>query len=136
MHTDASELGFGAVLYQTDGEGIKRVIEYASPKLSQSERKYPAYKLEFLVLKWVVTDQSHKYPYGRTFNVYTDNNPLTYVLTSAKLDATGQQWIASLAYYTFQFFYQSGKTNVEADTLSHIKHENYKKITPEVIKAI
>ena len=60
MHTDASELGLGAVLYQTDGEGIKRVITYASHTLSQSERKYPVYKLEFLVLKWAVTDQFYK----------------------------------------------------------------------------
>ena len=29
--------------------------------------------------------------------VYTDNNPLTFILTTAKLDATGQRWVASLA---------------------------------------
>ena len=41
---------------------------------------------------------------------YTDNNPLTYVLTSAKLDATGHQvWVASLANYNFALSYQSGK---------------------------
>ena len=68
--------------------------------------------------------------------MYTDNNPLAYVLTSAKLDATSQRWIASLAYYTFQLFYKSGKTNVEADTFKPQKHENYTKITTEVAEAI
>ena len=136
VRTDASELGLGAVLYQTDHASIKRVIAYASRTLSQSERKYPAHKLEFLVLKWAVMDQFNEYLCGGTFDVYTDNNPLTYVLTSAKLDATGQCWVASLANYTFQLFYKTGKTNVEADALSRIRHEDYTQIIPEVVKAI
>ena len=52
--------------------------------------------------------------------MYTDNNPLTYVLTSAKLDATGQRWIAALANYNFSLHYKSGKMNIEADALSRI----------------
>ena len=53
-----------------------------------------------------------------------DNNPLTYILTTAKLDATGQRWVASLANYNFKIFYSSGKLNVEADALSRIPWEN------------
>ena len=71
-----------------------------------------------------------------TFDVYTDNNPLTYVFTSAKLDAMGQRWIANLANYTFQLYYKSGKANGEADALSRIRHENYTQVMPEVVKAI
>ena len=56
--------------------------------------------------------------------MYTDNNPLTYILATAKLDATGQRWVASLANYNFKIFYKSGKFNVEADALSHIPWEN------------
>ena len=104
--------------------------------MSQSEKRYPAHKLEFLALKWAVTDQFHEYLYGGTFDVYTDNNPLTYVLTSAKLDATGQRWIAKLANYTFQLYYRSGKTNIEVDALSRIDHDDYLHISPEVVKAI
>ena len=52
--------------------------------------------------------------------MYTDNNPLTYILTTAKLDATGQRWVASLANCNFKIFYKSGKLNVEADALPHI----------------
>ena len=52
--------------------------------------------------------------------MYTDNNPLTYILTSAKLDAVGQDWEAALANYNFKLYYKTGKLNVEADALSQI----------------
>ena len=52
--------------------------------------------------------------------MYTDNNPLTYILTTAKLDATGQRWVAVLALYNFKIYYHSGKLNVNADALSRI----------------
>ena len=56
--------------------------------MSKSESHYPAHKLEFLALKWAVCEKFHEYLYGSNmFEVYTDNNPLTYVLSSAKLDA-------------------------------------------------
>ena len=88
LHTDASVLGLGAVLYQVQG-GVEKVISYDSRSLTKSETKYPVHKLEFLCLKWAITELFHKYLYGNTFDVYMDNNPLTYVLTTAKLDAMG-----------------------------------------------
>ena len=45
-------------------------------------------------------------------------------MTTAKLDATGQRSVASLANYNFKIFYRSGKLNVEADALSRIPWEN------------
>ena len=84
------------------------------------ESKYPVHKLKFLCLKWAITDQFHEYLYGNTFDVYTDNNPLTYVLSTAKLDAMGHRWITGLANYNFHIHYKSGKSNVEADDLSRI----------------
>ena len=106
LNTDASEKGLGAVLYQQQSDGTNRVIAYASRTLSKTEKNYDAHKLEFLALKWSVTERFHENLYGGHFDVYTDNNPLTYILTSAKLDATGQRWIAGLANYNFRIFYR------------------------------
>ena len=54
-------------------------------------------KLEFLALKWAVTQQFRDYLYYLPeFVVYNDNNPLTYVLTSAKLNPTGLWWVGEL----------------------------------------
>ncbi|KAL5007068.1 hypothetical protein ScPMuIL_015874, partial [Solemya velum] len=117
LTTDASTDGLGSVLYQ-EQDGKERVIAYASRGLRPSERNYPAHKLEFLCLKWAVTDKFHDYLYGNTFEVRTDNNPLTYVTKSAKLDATGHRWLASLSSYNFKLIYRSGKSNSDADGLS------------------
>ena len=108
LNTDASEKSLGAVLYQQQDDGTFRVIAYASRTLSKS------------LTKWSVTQRFHEYLYRGTFEVYTDNNPLTYVLTSVKLDAIGQRWIASLTNCDFKIFYQSGHLNVDADSLSRI----------------
>ena len=136
LHKDVSELGLGGVLYQKDDQGNQRVIAYASQSLTQTERNYPAHKLEFLALKWVVMDRFHEYLYGGKFDMYTDNNPLTYILTSAKLDACGQRWVASLASYDFGLFYKTGKTNVDADALSRIPRRGYHEVESPVVKVL
>ena len=121
LHTDASTCGLGAALYQYQADGKQRVVAFASLGLNKSERNYPAHKLEFLALKWAITDKFHDYLYGNHFEVSTDNNPLTYILTTAKLDATGQRWVAQLSNYNFSIQYKPGKNNTDADSLSRIK---------------
>ena len=120
LHTVACGMGLGAVLYQTREDGTKAVIAYASRSLSKAQSHYPAHKLEFLALKWAVVKKFHKYFYGLTFNVHTDNNLLTYVLTTAKQDANSHCWVASLANYNFRLHYRDGKANIDADVWSRV----------------
>ena len=120
LHTDASQEGLGAVLYQ-EQDGKLRVLGYASRTLTPSEKNYHMHagKLEFLALKWAVTEKFRDYLYYSTFfTVYTDNNPLTYILSSAKLSAAGHRWVAELADFNFNIKYRPGKCNVDADVLS------------------
>ena len=100
LHRDASENGLGVVLYQKHDDGTDHIIAYASHTLSCH-----AHKLEFLALKWSVTERFHEYLHDGHFEVYTDNNPLTYILTTA----TGHRWVASLANYKFKNFLQEWK---------------------------
>ena len=120
LHTDAYGSGLGGVLYQTHEDGTDAVIAYASRSLSKAESHYPIHKLEFLALKWTVVKKFHEYLYGLIFDIYTDNNPLTYVLTTAKLDAASHCWVVSLANYNFQLHYQVRKANIDADALSRV----------------
>ena len=89
-----------------------------------------------MALKLAVTDRFHEYLYGGKFDVFTDNNPLTYILTSAKLDACGQRWVASLTNYDFRLFYKTGKSNVKADALSRIPADSYYELESPVVKTI
>ena len=122
VHTDASNEGLGAVLYQ-ELKGKMRVIAYGSRTLTPAERNYHLHsgKLEFLALKWAVTEKFCDYLfYSPFFTVYTDNNPLTYVLSSARLNATGHRWVAELADFHFTIKYRPGRNNADADTLSRM----------------
>ena len=122
LHTDASTTGLGAALYQ-EQDGQMRVIAFASRGLTRSEAKYPAHKLEFLALKWAVTTKFNDYLYGTDFTVITDSNPLTYILSSAKLDATSYRWLSSLSTFTFKIQYRAGSRNQDADGLSRRPQE-------------
>ena len=140
LHIDASTNGLGAVLCQQQN-GKQRVISYASRTLGKTEKNYPTMKLEFLGLKWAITEKFTDYLYGQQFTVVTDNNPLTYALTSAKLDATGHRWISALAAYNFDIIYKPGKQNIDADALSRYpkgKQDKQEKetISRESIQAI
>ena len=79
-----------------------------------------AHKLEFFSLKWAITEKVYDYLYGTRFEAATDNNPLTYILTSAKLDATGQRWFAALSSYNFDLTYWCGMKIAAADEMSRL----------------
>lgn len=108
LHADASTTGLGAALYQLE-DGESRVVAYASRGLSFSEARYPAHKLEFLTLKWAITEKFYDYSYGNTFTVVPGNNPLRYTLTTSKLDATSYRWLAALSTLSFDIQYCAGK---------------------------
>ena len=125
LEMDASGKGLEAVLSQKQSDGRYQPIAYASRIMNETEQRYHSNKQEFLALKWAVTKQFHGHlsPYGKNrneFMVHTDNNPLTYIFSTANLDAAGQRWVAHLASYNFALEYQKGKDNTVADFLSHM----------------
>ena len=135
LHTDASKDGLGAILYQVQ-DGKMRVIGYASRTLSPEERGYHLHsgKLEFLALKWSVCDHFCDYLYyAPHFTVFTHNNPLTYILTTAKLNATGHRWVAELADFDFSIKYRPGKIHKDVDTMSclPLKVDDYTEQIPQ-----
>ena len=90
LHTDASGDGLGAVLYHIQ-DGQKSVIAYASGSLFKSKRDYPVHKLEFLALKWAITDKFHEYLYGPRISGLHRQQPSNLCPDHCKLDATGHR---------------------------------------------
>ena len=126
INCDASNQGLGAVLYQKQ-DGIDRVIGYASRTMADAEKNYHWHsgKLESWALKWAVTERFADYlRYGPPFTIYTDNNPLTYVLTTAKLNAVGQRWVNDLADFNFIIKYRPGKENISLPFLHRFSFED------------
>ena len=122
---DASGKSLGAVLSQKQEDGWYHPIAYASHVMNKTKQRYHSNKQEFLALTWVVTEQFHEYlsPYGKNRNEFVvrmDNNPLTYIFSSANLDAAGQHWVARLTSYNFSLEYQKGKDNTVANFLSQM----------------
>ncbi|KAG1952465.1 interleukin-1 receptor accessory protein-like 1-A [Pimephales promelas] len=119
LEVDASHGGLGAVLSQ-EQDGKVRPIAYASRGLRPTERNmvnYSSMRLEFVALKWAMTEKFREYLLGHKCVVFTDNNPLSH-LSSAKLGATEQRWAAQLASFDFEVKYRSGRSNKNADALS------------------
>lgn len=52
----------------------------------------------------------------------TDNNPLRYILITAKQDTTSYRWLAALSTYSFDIKYRAGKQNQDSDGLSRRPH--------------
>ena len=106
------------VLSQKQMDGQYHLVAFDSRALMPHEKNYHLTKLEFLAFKWAVMEHFKEYLPYQPFLVKTDNNPLTYVKMTSKLDATGHQWVGALAMFNFQLEYHKGCDNTVADILS------------------
>ena len=132
LETDASSDGLGAVLSQKKEDSKWHPMAFGSRELRGGEAKYHSSKLEFLALKWAVTEQFHEYLQYRPFKVRTDNNPLTYILKTPNLDALRHRWVAALAGYEMTIEYLKGADNKVADALSRVTT----RLDPDTVKAL
>ena len=89
LKTDTSKEGLGAVLSQKQADRQYHSVSYGSWTLTAHEKNYHSTKLEFLALKWAITEHFKEYLLYQPFLVRTDNYPLTYIMRTPNLDATG-----------------------------------------------
>ena len=82
LKTDVSKEGLGVVLSQKQADGHYHLVAYGSQALTAHEKNYHSTKLEFLALKWAITEHFKEYLLYQPFLVKTDNNPLTYIITT------------------------------------------------------
>ena len=120
LETDASKEGLEAMLFQKQGDGCYHPVTFGSHSLTPSEKNYHSSKLEFLALKWSITEHFKEYLAYLPFMVRMDNNPLTYILTMPNLDATGHRRVGTLASFQFELEYQKGADNGATDALSQV----------------
>ena len=134
LEMDASKEGLGAVLSQKQSDGQYHPIAFGSHSLTPAEKNYHSSKLEFLALKWSVTEHFKEYLAYAPFVVWTDNNPLTYVLTTPNLDSMGHRWVGALASFQFELEYQKGADNGAADVLSWVPINHSRQTVQSLLK--
>ena len=120
LKTDTSKEGLGVVLSQKQADGCYHPVIYGSWALTTHEKNYHSTKLKFLALKWAIMEHFNEYLLYQPFLVRTDNNPLTYIITTPNLDATGHWWVGALVKFNFWLEYQKEQDNTVADVLSQI----------------
>ena len=69
LETDASKYGLGTILQQVQEDGRYHPVAYASCALCGSKANYHSSKLEFLALKWAVTQQFKEYLMYQPFTI-------------------------------------------------------------------
>ncbi|CAN6452104.1 unnamed protein product [Victoria cruziana] len=112
VYSDASGIGYGAVLMQKD-----KVIAYASRQLKSHEKNYPTHDLELGAVVFALKIWRH-YLYGVEFEVFSDHKSLKYLFSQKELNLRQRRWLEYLKDYDFQIKYHPGKANVVADALS------------------
>ena len=87
-------------------------------------------------MKWSVTEHFKEYLTYLPFMVQTDNNLLTYVLTTPNLDATGHRWVGALASFQFELEYQKGADNGDVDALSWVPISHSQQIIQSLLEGV
>lgn len=124
LHTDASAVGFGAMLVQFNGDK-RHVVAYYSKKTTPEQSRLHSYELETLS---VVMSLRHFriYLLGIEFTVFTDCNALRTTLTKRDLIPRVARWWLEVQEFNFSVKYRPGHKMSHVDALSR------NPISPEV----
>ena len=117
LQTDASDFGVGAVLSQTDGEGIDHPVAYFSRKLLPREQRYSTVEKECLAIK-LGTQAFRVYLLGRPFTIQTDHRALQWLDRLKETNSRLTRWSLALQPFQFTVQHRAGKANANADALS------------------
>ena len=119
LQTDASDRGVGAVLSQTDQEGVEHPVAYFSRKLLPREEKYSTVEKECLAIKLGIQN-FRVYLLGRPFTVETDHHCLEWFDHLKENNARLTRWSLALQPYAFKVVYRKAKrTLILMDYLEH-----------------
>ena len=122
LWTDASGLGFGALLEQEGEDGLRHPVAYASRQTNAAEAKYAPTELEVAALVYAV-NHFEVYLLGNDFTVYTDHQALVSAfIPHLKSQVKGllARWYLRLSRFLpkMKLQYKPGVANKVADALS------------------
>lgn len=119
VHTDASDVGIGAVLTQTL-DGVERVVAYMSKSLSKQEQNYSATEREALAVLTAVEHWRCYLENGQKFVIYTDHSALKWFLNINNPTGRLARWGVRLSTFDCEIRHRRGSDNVVPDSLSRV----------------
>lgn len=134
IFTDASGMGIGAVLKQTQSDGSQKPVAYFSKRLSDAQRKKKAIYIESLAIREAIRYWRY-WLIGRHFTVITDHKPLQHLNLKARTDEELGDLANELLQFDFDILYRPGSDNDEADCLSRnpVLNPSPDNLSPEYI---
>jgi len=117
LHTDASSLGFGAILFQKQETGNMAPIAYFSKATTDVERKYHSYELETLAIVRAL-ERFHVYLQGISFRIVTDCNSLVLAMKKININPRIARWTLTMQNYRFEMIHRSANKMMHVDALS------------------
>lgn len=117
LQTDGSDVGISGVLYQMDSENQPRIISLVSRVLSSSKSQSTTTEKELLAIVYSLI-KFRTYLIGREFKILTDNESLTFFLSTPYHNARLMRWSLFLQEYQYAIEHCKGSDNVVADFFS------------------
>ena len=100
LQTNASDIGAGAVLFQTDPEGERKIISYASAKFDDAQRRYDHYEKECYAITWAIR-RYRPYLGQKPFTLKTNQHVLTWLHRLRNEKEKLSRWALLLEELTF-----------------------------------
>ena len=125
LDTDASAVAISGILHQWQGppgERRLRPIVYGSKKLTTTQAKYGAPKLEMFAAYYFIV-KNHSYLCPRKFTLRVDNQALSWLKTYSTDQALIGRWIMTLEKYHFRVEHRPRTQHRNADGLSKRTNE-------------
>lgn len=114
---DASQDACGGLICWLDDEGTDHPIAFFSTKFTPTQKNWSTIEREAFAVLTAVKKYRH-WICGAKVIIYSDHNPLTFLVSAAPKSSKLMRWSLALAEFDLEFRFRAGKQNVAADALS------------------
>ena len=120
VHVYASSIAMGIILAQPRDGGIDHPIDFASRKLSSTERNYTTTEIEGLAMVYALPKFKH-YLLGSHFKMFTSHSALKYLVNKPMFGGKICRWLLLFQEYDFEIIVKPGRLNTGPDHLSRLE---------------
>jgi RNase H-like domain found in reverse transcriptase/Reverse transcriptase (RNA-dependent DNA polymerase)/Integrase zinc binding domain/Integrase core domain len=115
LETDASDQAVGAILSCLQENGNWAPVEFASKKLTETQRRWPTREKEAFAIIFGLQKFEH-FLRGRAFKVHTDHESLQWMLDSK--GGKIARWASRLSEFNMKIYYKKGTEMSHIDFMS------------------